>query len=117
MVILFVLFQLAGAIQPAGHCLEERSRVLTKEQAVLLSGQLAAARARAVKAEQLVRKYAPEQAHLLNEAAMAYDAGALCLDLKAPVCPSCNCSEWLAGGAGAAVGAVVCGGFWIGNRL
>lgn len=110
---LLIILASVGVQRPEGHCLDQRSLVLTEHEFGVIAGRLA----RGAKAEQMLREVAPEKAALLNEAAGAYESAAFCAAVKAPECPACDCSEWLSGFAGAAVGAATCGGFWIGSRL
>lgn len=49
--------------------------------------------------------------------AASIESGAECLALAAPECPACECSELWAAVAGAGVGVVACGGFWLGSEL
>lgn len=110
MIWLLILAHTFGTIQPEGHCLDKRAMVLTQHEAEAIAGKLA----RGAEAERLLAEARAELAALKHETAAALEAAALCVDAPAP---ACDCSEWLSGFAGAAVGAATCGGFWVGSRL
>jgi len=99
-----------GVVHPEGHCLDKPALVLTQHEAEVIAGKLA----RGAEAERLLAGARAEIVAVKREAAQALESAALCVDAPAP---ACDCSEWLSGFAGAAVGAATCGGFWIGARL
>ena len=116
-VILALSLATIGTIRDEGHCLDQRVLVLTEQEAVDLTrmarrGEIAEARITELKRDLATAKRA--LAASKDECAAALEAHALLLTTSAPVC---DCSEWSYGLAGAGVGMLSCGTFWLGARL
>lgn len=102
-----------GTMLFPGEVVQERGVLLGRKDHKYLVGLANAG----MTAEDEIAKLRRELAEAKRLHAASIESGAECLAMKAPVCPACECSEIWAAVAGAGVGAVACGGFWLGAEL